>query len=95
MNGTLDRGWARGVSLAAALGLMILVTLLPRALTEADGSAISHGVLALIMWGMSAGFVHGVGFVPHNRTLRVLLGPYVAWPLMALGLSFFVQHFTS
>lgn len=94
MNGALDRGWVRGVSLAAALGLMILITLLPRALTNADGSTVSHGVLALIMWGMSAGFVHGVGFVPHNRVLRVLLGPVAAWAGLAIGLFFYVDYFT-
>jgi cyd operon protein YbgE len=94
MNRWLDTGWTRGVSLVAALALMVLVTLLPRGLTAEDGSPISHGVLALIMWGMSAGFVHGVGFVPRNRVLRVLLGPVVAWLWMAVGLFFYVQYFS-
>lgn len=88
----LDRGWARAVSLAAALVLMVLVTLLPRALTLDDGAPLGHGMLTLVMWGLSAGFVHGVGFVPRNRLLRTAVGPYVAWPLLAVGLSFFVQH---
>lgn len=93
MNGWLNSGWARGLSLASALALMILVTLLPRGLTAPDGSAINHGVLSLIMWGMSAGFVHGVGFIPRNRMLRVLLGPVIAWLLMGAGLFFYVQYF--
>ncbi len=93
MKRPLDTGWARGLSLLAALTLMLLVTLLPRGLTAEDGSPISHGVLALIMWGMSAGFVHGVGFVPRNRILRVLLGPVVAWLGMSVGLVFYVQYF--
>jgi len=93
MNRWLDAGWARGVSLVAAFSLMMLVTLLPRGLTETDGSPVSHGVLTLIMWGMSAGFVHGVGFVPRNRVLRVLLGPVIAWLWMGLGLIFYVQYF--
>lgn len=92
MTAAFDRGWARGLSLATAFALMLLVTLLPRALTVEDGSPIGHGVLMLIMWGMSAGFVHGVGFVPRNRILRLLLGPLAAWPLMLLGLSFYVRH---
>jgi predicted membrane protein len=50
-------------------------------------------VLTLIMWGMSAGFVHGVGFVPRNRVLRVLLGPVIAWLWMGLGLILYVQYF--
>lgn len=85
---------ARGLSLVAAVVLMLLVTLMPRALTTEDGSPIGHGILALIMWGLSAGFVHGVGFVPRNAALRLLLGPLAAWPLMALGLFFFVRHFS-
>ncbi|MEW6120772.1 MAG: cyd operon YbgE family protein [Pseudomonadota bacterium] len=93
MTALLDHGWARGVSLFSALVLMLLVTLLPRALTVADGSPIGHGELMLIMWGLSAGFVHGVGFVPKNAALRFLLGPLAAWPLMLLGFSHFARHF--
>jgi len=93
MNRGLNAGWARGISLLAALALMLLVTLLPRGLTVGDGSPINHGVLALIMWGLSAGFVHGVGFIPRNPILRVLLGPLVAWLGMALGVFFYVQYF--
>jgi predicted membrane protein len=93
MNRFLNGAWARGVSLVSALVLMILVTLLPRGLTTADGNPISHGVLTLIMWGLSAGFVHGVGFVPHNRVLRVLLGPLAAWLWMGVGLLFYVRYF--
>lgn len=87
-------GWARGISLSGALAMMFLVTLAPRGLTVADGRPISHVALTLVMWGMSAGFVHGVGFIPHNRALQVLLGPAAAWLLMALGLFFYVQYFS-
>ncbi len=93
MNGALNNGWAQGISLVSALALMMLVTLLPRGLATADGSAISHGILALIMWGLSAGFVHGVGFVPHNPLLRVALGPLIAWPLLGVGLAFYIRYF--
>jgi predicted membrane protein len=47
----------------------------------------------LVMWGLSAGFVHGVGFVPRHPLLRLLLGPYAAWPLLALGLYLYLRHF--
>lgn len=93
MSGWLDKGWARGASLGVAIMMMMLITLLPRGLTTADGNAISHGVLMLVMWGMSAGFVHGVGFVPRNPVLRVALGPIIAWPLMGVGLVFYIQYF--
>jgi cyd operon protein YbgE len=93
MNRLLDSGWARALSLTSALALMILVTLFPRGLTAADGSPISHGALLLIMWGMSAGFVHGVGFVPRHRVLRALLGPFAAWLWMGVGLVFYIRYF--
>lgn len=88
----LDSAWARGFSLVGALALMALMTVYPRGLTR-DGVAIDHALLTLIMWGLSAGFVHGVGFVPRHPVLRVLLGPIVAWLLMGLGLAFFIPHF--
>jgi predicted membrane protein len=93
MNSRLNSGWARGVSLVSALALMILVTILPRGLAAPDGGPISHGLLALIMWGMSAGFVHGIGFVPRNAILRIVLGPVSAWLGMGVGLAFYVQYF--
>lgn len=93
MSAALNKGWARGISLLAALTLMLLVTLLPRALTVDDGSPIGHGVLTLIMWGLSAGFVHGVGFIPRSPVLRVLLGPLAAWMGMTVGVFFYVQYF--
>ena len=91
--GALDRGWARGLSLCWAVAMMGLVTLLPRGLTAADGGPLNHGVLTLVMAGMSAGFVHGVGFIPHQPLLRVLLGPAVAWACMGLGLFFYIEYF--
>ena len=72
---------------------MLLVTLVPRGLADADGAALPHGLLALVMWGMSAGFVHGVGYVPTTRWLRLPLGAFVAWPLLALGLGLYLVHF--
>jgi len=93
MNSLLNSGWARGISLVSALALMILVTLLPRGLAAPDGTPVSHGFLALIMWGMSAGFVHGIGFVPRNAILRAVFGPVAAWLGMGVGLVFYVQYF--
>jgi cyd operon protein YbgE len=93
MSRWLDTGWAQGLSLGTAIAMMLLITLLPRGLTTVDGSPINHGQLMLIMWGMSAGFVHGVGFVPRNPVLRAVFGPVIAWLLMGVGLVFYVQYF--
>jgi predicted membrane protein len=46
---------------------------------------VPHGFLALLMMGMSAAWVHGFGFVPQNRILRVLFSPLVAWPVILIG----------
>jgi len=93
MNHWFDNRWVRGSTLAAAIALMLLITLMPRGLTTPDGSAISHGMLSLVMWGMSAGFVHGIGFVPRNRILRIGFSPLVAWLGMGVALVFYVQYF--
>jgi cyd operon protein YbgE len=93
MTALSDREWVRGITLATAFALMLLVTLFPRPLTAEDGSPIGHGTLMLIMWGLAAGFVHGVGFVPRNRFLRIVLGPVIAWLGMSVGLAFYIQYF--
>ncbi len=71
----------RGLSLLAALALSGLILTYPKALGHAN-----HGLLSLIMLGISAGFVHGVGFVPEHKLWRIVVAPWVAWPLMGIGL---------
>ena len=70
----------RLVSLVLAIALAGLILTYPRALGHT-----AHGLLMLVMFGVSAGFVHGVGFVPEHKTWRILFGPWLAWPLMAMG----------
>jgi predicted membrane protein len=63
--------------LAAALsGVMLFVP------TLLVGDDVNHGLLTLLMWGIAAGFVHGVGYVPVHHIWRLLLGPLVGWGLM-------------
>ncbi|HUV99385.1 MAG TPA: cyd operon YbgE family protein [Gallionella sp.] len=71
----------RMVSLLTAMVLAGMVLAYPRALGEAG-----HGMLSLMMLGICAGFVHGVGFVPEHKLLRIAFGPWLAWPLMGMGL---------
>jgi len=94
MNRWFDNRWVRGATLTATFALMLLITLMPRGLATADGSAISHGLLSLVMWGMSAGFVYSIGFVPRNRLLRIVFSPLVAWLGMGVALVFYVQYFS-
>jgi predicted membrane protein len=45
----------------------------------------THAILPLLLTGMSAAFVHGLGFVPSGRIWRLAFSPWTAWPLIALG----------
>lgn len=73
-------GVARMVSLLMAATLAVLITLYPLPLAH-----MSHGMLSLLVWGVCAGFVHGMGFDPQSRVWRWLLSPLLAWSLMAWG----------
>jgi cyd operon protein YbgE len=92
VNRFFDKPWVRSLLLLIAAGLALAVTLYPRGLMQ-DGVALNHGLLSLLMWGMSAGFVHGVGFTPSNPWLRVLFGPTIAWPLLLLGWVLFIHGY--
>lgn len=78
------RGLARAVSLIAAIAVAAVVIFYPRLVAE-DTASVPHGWLVLLLMGMSAAWVHGFGFIPENRILRVLFSPVVAWPVMAIG----------
>ncbi|MBR4940038.1 MAG: cyd operon YbgE family protein [Burkholderiaceae bacterium] len=75
---------ARAVSLTAALAITVTVLVFPR-LIALDMHTVPHGWLILLMFGMSFGYVHGIGFVPQNKYLQTLFSPIIAWPVMALG----------
>ena len=79
---------ARAGSLVLASMLATLITFYPPALAQ-----LSHGMLALVIWGICAGFVHGVGFDPETRFWRVALGPVSAWSLMVLAMLLIVRSY--
>lgn len=73
-------GIARMVSLLMAAALAVLITLYPLPLAH-----MSHGGLSLLVWGVCAGFVHGMGFDPHSKFWRWAFSPLLAWSLMGWG----------
>lgn len=79
-----QRIWTRVISLLLAAPLAVVLMINPALMLSAQGS-YSHGLLILVMLGVSGGFVHGVGFDPQARLWALLFGPIVAWPLMLLG----------
>ncbi len=72
---------ARWLSLTLAAALAVLVTVYPPAIAH-----MPHGEISLVIWGICAGFVHGMGFDPENRYWRALFSPWIAWLLMGLGI---------
>jgi tryptophan-rich sensory protein len=66
--------------LAAAAAWSAVVLFYPHAL--AHGERVLYGALLLLLWGMVAGFVHGIGYVPTNPLVRLALGPFFAWALL-------------
>jgi cyd operon protein YbgE len=77
---------ARLFSLLLAIGLTVLVLAYPKAFAPEGIHSVRHDLLSLMMLGIAAGFVHGVGFVPQQIGWRILLGPYLGWLLMLSGL---------
>ena len=75
----------RLASFGLALGVTALVLVRPVLFTGADGEVRYLPLLAL-MWGLAAGYTHGVGFVPRNPVIKILLGPGPAWVLLVGGL---------
>ncbi|MDD3518601.1 MAG: cyd operon YbgE family protein [Chromatiales bacterium] len=75
----------RGVSFLLAVALTVLILVYPRAIATGIDE-IRHGLLSLLMWGIAAGFVHGVGFVPRLTPWRLVFHPIVGWTLMIGGI---------
>lgn len=82
---------ARMVSLLMALALSTMILIYPKAIAN-SATEINHGMLSLLMWGIAAGFVHGVGFVPIHSLWRIALGPIVGWLLMLAGVGFILAN---
>lgn len=72
------------MSFLLALPLAAVLMIHPAMMLDAQGH-YSHGMLMLIMLGISGGFIHGVGFVPQFIVWKWLFSPVIAWPLMLLG----------
>jgi predicted membrane protein len=66
-------------SLGMALVIMLVGSIYPLIFTRPDGT-VNHGFAIAIFLTMSAGFVHGVGFVPVARLWRLL---FSGWSCLA------------
>ncbi|MFN3564472.1 MAG: cyd operon YbgE family protein [Burkholderiaceae bacterium] len=79
-----ERTALRRIALFVAVVLALALTVYPPLAVSGDGRA-AHGALTLLLSGIAAGFVSGVGFVPRHRLPRVALGPAAALSLMTVG----------
>lgn len=75
---------ARLISFLMAVPLALVMLIHPAMMLDANGH-YSHPMLMLVMLGISAGFVHGVGFNPRFLLWRYVFSPYLGWPLMLIG----------
>ena len=63
-------GWSLP-ALFVGLAVMAVMTVYPHAAAKPDGSP-DMLTATLLFWAMSAGFVRGIGFIPHLMPLRLL-----------------------
>ena len=76
--------FAMAISFLMALPLAAVLLIHPGAMLDANGH-YNHSALMMLMIGIAAGFIHGVGFLPRFWLWKWLFSPYVACPLMLWG----------
>ena len=74
----------RTASFAAALIGSLALMLFPFLLRQVPAARL-HSALPIMMFGLAGAFVHGIGYAPNNKSLRVLFGPACAWALIIGG----------
>jgi cyd operon protein YbgE len=79
------------LSLALCMPLSVVLLVHPVLLLDAQGG-YSHGSLMLVLWGVSIGYVHGMGFDPRAWAWKLALQPILGWGLMILGYALLLPH---
>ncbi|WP_224432054.1 cyd operon YbgE family protein [Aeromonas rivuli] len=81
----LERQPWQGLMLLAAALLAAAILQAPN-LIAANTSAHGHWVAPWLMWAVSCGVMHGLGFHPRSLPGRVFFCPWLAWPSLLYGL---------
>ena len=68
--------------LATPLSLILLWH--PAAILDTNGN-YNHSLVMLVMWGISIGFTHAVGYRPAKPLFKYLMFPVIGWLLMICG----------
>ncbi|MEL4014129.1 cyd operon protein YbgE [Dryocola clanedunensis] len=84
----MDKSPLRALSLIMALALAGCIFWDPsRFAAKTSELAVWHGFL--LMWGVCAGVIHGVGFSPRKTLWQGLFCPLIAQLVLLAGLLFF------
>jgi predicted membrane protein len=75
---------SRSLSLVLAVGVSSTLLFFPYLLGSPPSPRV-HALLPVLFFGVSGAWVHGLGFVPRRRVWRILFGPIVAWPAVAIS----------
>ena len=80
------RVWGRALSLATASTVSLLLLLYPYVLNGIPGWRVHTG-LPIMMLGVAALFMYGLGYHAKSRIVRALFHPAVGWLLFAVGIA--------
>jgi len=77
--------------LGIAMVIMLTGTVYPLMMMNSSG-AVDHRLVIALLWAMSAGFVRGIGFVPHTLIWRWAFSGWVCIASLILAAVFkFIQ----
>lgn len=68
-------------SLASLTGLVFPFVLARQA------TGLNQMILLLMMAGIASSFIYGAGFAPLQKSLRVLISPWLSWPVVVVCLG--------
>jgi predicted membrane protein len=71
-------------SFFAALAFSLALMLFPFLLRHVPATRL-HSALPILLLGVAGAFVHGIGYLPDNRLLRILFGPICSWLMIIAG----------
>ena len=77
--------------LIIAIAIMLLLVAYPPVVIGTQGR-VQYVPLLLILWSMSAGFVRGIGFIPHQVLLRLLLSKMACYFTLATFIEIVLIH---
>ena len=80
-------GLSRLASLALALVMLLTLAIFPDVTRRGD-ELMTQAVMPLLLVGVCACVMHGLGWRPRNSILAAAAGPLVAWPVPLAAFAF-------